>query len=182
MPSGVRVGDFRFREECIVVSRSGESASGGRRVPNMSILSRAVAEVVEYVRIHTLDPSYLLSQLLADTKDRRCVSHTGFSKCVSRFYPTRWSCLDRGAIVNRDPRDIRSLSPFLFPCCIVLPCPEFRSGPSAPSITKRFDLVCVRDRKVSVLHSKNASYTIRKRYLRKVIRFDLWQFMWVARA
>jgi len=42
----------------------------------MSILSRAAAEVVEYVRIHTpsLTPPRL-NQLLAGTKDRRRVSH-----------------------------------------------------------------------------------------------------------
>lgn len=59
---------------------------------------------------------------------------------------------------SRPQRHTISL-PFLSSCCIVLPCPEFRSGPSASSITKRFDLVCVRDRKVSVLRDKNAFYT-----------------------
>lgn len=126
-------GDFRFREECIVVSRSGESASGGRRVPNMSILSRAATEMVEYVRIHTLDPSPIPPHAWTNSWQTRRIEdafHTPdkrSSKRVSRSYPTRWSCLDRGAIANRDPRDIRSPFPFLSPCCIVLPCPEFRS-------------------------------------------------------
>lgn len=94
-----------------------------RRVPNMSIPSRAAAEVVEYVRIHTpsLTPPRL-SQLLTDTEDRRRVftPDKSSSKRVSRFYPTRWSYLDRRAWLRIETPETFDPSPSLVSRYLVL--------------------------------------------------------------
>lgn len=147
MPSGVRVGDFRFREECIVVSRSGESASGGWTSSKHvnSVKSRGWGgRVCAHTYAWPL-PALLTPQPTLDRQRRiKDAFRTPDPRNASAgSIPRDDRALTDEPIVNRDPRDIRSPSSFLSSCCIALPCPEFRSGPSASSITKRFDLVCV---------------------------------------
>lgn len=143
--------DFRFREECIVVSRSSESASGVDEFQTCQFCQEPRprwSSMCAYTRL-VWPPR--LNQLLTDTKDRRRISHRikGPRNASAGSIPRD----DRALTEERLRIETFDLPLFFFllvSCYLVLIL-----LPSVPLIGNRFYLVCWCNKKISTLRNKN---------------------------
>lgn len=133
--------DFRFREECIVVSGSGESASGVDEFQTCQFCQEPRpmwSSTYAYTRLvwppTPSPPFFRLNQLLTDTEDRRRVSHRIKGP--------------RNASAGSIPRDDRTLT------VERIEIPETFDPPSIPLpllvsryLVLNFVVICVFDRK-----------------------------------